>query len=142
MGDPAGIRLDAADNAALADLQQRYICTTVDKLSKNYAFICKPLAARLLLQDIDQQDAQQRPVFVAVTEPAQQLWDQLKPQIQQFQCSVGALRFPFYGWIPKLHKDPYQERFISYAAGTVIEPPAKVLAWGLRALMPEVKGIP
>ncbi|KAK9823482.1 hypothetical protein WJX72_003072 [[Myrmecia] bisecta] len=79
----------------------------VDKLSENYGLIWKPLAARLLLQDIDQQDAQQRPIFVTVTEPAQQLFDRLKPQIQQFQCSVGALHIPFYGWIPELHKDSY-----------------------------------
>ena len=108
----------------LADLHDRFVIVPADKASNNVVFICKTYYYSCLQKElIDNND---------VDSSTYQRTDFTKEEIlvnhRSVLTSFGVntqdenVDLPSLYWIPKLHKDPYKQRFIAGSAKCSTKP--------------------
>ena len=121
---PDSIFDDEIVSRQLADLHDRFVIVPADKASNNVVFICKTYYYSCLQKElIDNND---------VDSSTYQRTDFTKEEIlvnhRSVLTSFGVntqdenVDLPSLYWIPKLHKDPYKQRFIAGSAKCSTKP--------------------
>ena len=121
---PDSIFDDEIVSRQLADLHDRFVIVPADKASNNVVFICKTYYYSCLQKElIDNND---------VDSSTYQRTDFTKEEVMVNHRSVLTsfgvntqdenVDLPSLYWIPKLHKDPYKQRFIAGSAKCSTKP--------------------
>ena len=100
------------DREAMDTLLEKFMCCPTDKCAQNLSFVCKKHAAELELADLHR-GGQENPTYLAVTEPMDEGVQNLAQLVQQHGYVCGSPALPVYTFMPKMHKDIIDSRFLS-----------------------------
>ena len=127
--------------AALSSLHDKFVISTVDKASNNFAFICKKFFLSVLLDELGFDKINFLPIGNVTYAPVNDNYDDIvdrhtKALFQKFniKCSSEDNVLPRIFWIPKLHKNPYKFRFIAGARHCTTKPLSVVINRGLSVI--------
>ena len=126
---PKSVFNDIDVNNNLADLHKHYVIVPADKASNNVVFVCKTYYFSCLKKELD--------LDVSIANSTYQRTNFSKDEILANHCSVLSSfnidtvgkdpDLPLLYWIPKLHKDPYKQRFIAGSSSCSTKPLSKLL---------------
>ena len=126
---PKSVFNDIYVNNNLADLHKHYVIVPAAKASNNVVFVCKAYYFGCLKKELD--------LDVSITNSTYQRTNFLKDEILANHRSVLSSfnidtvgkdpDLPLLYWIPKLHKDPYKQRFIACSSSCSTKPLSKLL---------------
>ena len=106
---------DPQVSSELSELHDKFILTPVDKASNNIVFVCKKYYFDCLIQELGFDMPSNNPTYTATTFSESEVLDNHTSVLSSFGISVNSdsLELPYLYWIPKLHKNPYKQRYIA-----------------------------
>ena len=126
---------------AFKRIQEHFIITYCDKAANNLVVICRPLAARVLLADMQAGADVGDPVYEHVQQSPEAVMRALDVQLDALQIRPGASALPPYTLIPKPHKDHLAWRYLALSNAAYLQPANVWMQRIFKALAPELKVI-
>jgi len=114
----------------LSTIHDKYVVVPADKAQNNIVFICKKYYIECLLSEVDQDKTNCNQTYKETTLSKQEIIDNHKSALSFFNVPLSDddCDLPSMHWIPKLHKNPYKQRFIAGSAKCTTKPLSKLLA--------------
>ena len=99
----------------LSRLHENFVIVPADKASNNYTFVCKRHYVRILSEELGLNSLPGNPTYNLMDFSASEVLDNHKSVLTSFgiETSDDELDLPYIYWIPKMHKNPYKQRFIA-----------------------------
>ncbi|KAK3087212.1 hypothetical protein FSP39_003163 [Pinctada imbricata] len=100
----------------LTYLQEHYVTTPADKASNNYTFYtCKKYYFDSLVKELGLNSTPGNPTYTPTNLSASEIIDNHKSALASFGFDTTNLDLdlPYLNCIPKMHKNPYKQRFIA-----------------------------
>ena len=99
----------------LSELHDQFVLVPADKASNNIVFVCKKYYFNCLIQELGLNSNSNNPTYKATTFSESEVLTNHKSVLSSFGVKVDtdSLELPYLYWIPKLHKNPYKERYIA-----------------------------
>ena len=99
----------------LTYLQEHYVITPADKASNNYTFTCKKYYFDSLVKELGLNSTPGNPTYTPTNLSASEIIDNHKSALASFGFDTTNLDLdlPYLYCIPKMHKNPYKQRFIA-----------------------------
>ncbi|KAK3086825.1 hypothetical protein FSP39_024074 [Pinctada imbricata] len=99
----------------LTYLQEHYVITPADKASNNYTFTCKKYYFDSLVKELGLNSTPGNPTYTPTNLSASEIIDNHKSALTSFGFDTTNLDLdlPYLYCIPKMHKNPYKQRFIA-----------------------------
>ena len=99
----------------LTYLQEHYVITPADKASNNYTFTCKKYYFDSLVKELGLNSTPGNPTYTPTNLSASEIIDNHKSALASFGFDTNNLDLdlPYLYCIPKMHKNPYKQRFIA-----------------------------
>ena len=99
----------------LAYLHEKYVVVPADKAQNNIVFVCKKHYIDCLIQELGIDNSLGNPTYTPTTLTKKEILDNHMSVLCSFGIStkVDELDLPSLYWIPKLHKNPYKQRYIA-----------------------------
>ncbi|KAK3097801.1 hypothetical protein FSP39_013307 [Pinctada imbricata] len=99
----------------LTYLQEHYVITPADKASNNYTFTCKKYYFDSLVKELGLNSPPGNPTYTPTNLSASEIIDNHKSSLASFGFDTNNLDLdlPYLYCIPKMHKNPYKQRFIA-----------------------------
>ena len=121
----------------LASIHNEYVVVPADKAPNNIVFICKKHYVECLIQELGIDGSDGNPTYTRSTFAKDEIIDNHMSVLSSFGISFPKedCDLPSLYWIPKLHKDPYKQRFIAGSAKCSTKP----LSVLLTSILTEVK---
>ena len=120
---------DTDVSATLSDIHDKFVVVPADKASNNVVFVCKKYYIQCLINELgiaaggDDNDTYHRTAF-----SKEDILSNHESVISSFGIpSNNHKNCPFLYWIPKLHKNPYKQRFIAGSSSCSTKPLSKLL---------------
>ena len=113
----------------LSIIHDQYVVVPADKAQNNIVFVCKKHYIECLLSEIDQDKSSKSQTYTETTLSKQEIIDNHKSVLSSFNIATkdDDYELPSMYWIPKLHKDPYKQRYIAGSAKCTTKPVSKLL---------------
>ena len=120
----------------LSSLHDNYVVVPADKASTNTVFICKAHYYNCLTKELGINSAQSNPTYTRTSLSKEEILDNHLSVLTSFEikCLKEDLDLPVLYWIPKLHNNPYKQRYITGSAKCSTKPLSKVLKKVLTAV--------
>ncbi|MCU7801424.1 MAG: hypothetical protein KZQ70_15165, partial [gamma proteobacterium symbiont of Lucinoma myriamae] len=120
----------------LSTIHDSYVVVPADKASNNIVFVCKAHYCNCLKEELGINSTQGNPTYTRTSFSKDEILDNHKSVLSSFgiTCSEEDLELPFLYWIPKLHKNPYKQRYIAGSAKCSTKPLSIVLTKILTAV--------
>ena len=122
---PDSIFDDEIVSRQLADLHDRFVIVPADKASNNVVFICYSCLQKELIDNNDvDSSTYQRTNFTK-----EEILVSHRSVLTSFRVNTKDenVDLPSFYWIPKLHKDPFKQRYIAGSAKCFTKPLSKLL---------------
>ena len=102
----------------LKDLQDKYVIVPADKASNNIVFICKKYYIDCLIQELGITTNNSNPTYTLTSLSKDEILSNHTSVISSFGIPIDEdnIDLPLLYWIPKLHKNPFKERYIAGSA--------------------------
>ena len=99
----------------LSRLQENFVILSTDKGSNNYTFVCKKYYVNLLIDELGLHLLPGNPAYDMTNFSASEVLDNQNSVLNSFRIQTNGeeLDLPFIYWIPNMHKNLYERRFIS-----------------------------
>ncbi|KAK3089515.1 hypothetical protein FSP39_004218 [Pinctada imbricata] len=96
-------------------LEEYYVITPADKASNNYTFTCKKYYFDSLVKEFGLNSTPGNPTYTPTNLSASEIIDNHKSALASFGVDTTNLDLdlPYLYCIPKMHKNPYKQRFIA-----------------------------
>ncbi|KAK3087812.1 hypothetical protein FSP39_010974 [Pinctada imbricata] len=96
-------------------LQEHNVITPADKASNNYTFTCKKYYSDSLVKELGLNSTPGNPTYTPTNLSASEIIDNHKSALASFGFNMNNLDLdlPYLYCIPKMHKNPYKQRFIA-----------------------------
>ena len=126
---PKSVFSDTDVTEHLADLHNRYVIVPADKASNNVVFVCKTYYFECLQRELDLDDSISKSTYQRTDFSKDEILANHRSVLSSFAIdTVGKdTDLPLLYWIPKLHKDPYKQRFIAGSSSCSTKPLSKLL---------------
>ena len=126
-GDVSDIDTDVTEH--LDDLHNRYVIVPADKASNNVVFVCKTYYFECLQRELGLDDSISKSTYQRTAISKDEILANHRSVLSSFAIdTVGKdTDLPLLYWIPKLHKDPYKQRFIAGSSSCSTKPLSKLL---------------
>ena len=127
---PKSVFSDTDVTEHLADLHNRYVIVPADKASNNVVFVCKTYYFECLQRELDLDDSISKSTYQRTAFTKDEIYlANHRSVLSSFAIdTVGKdTDLPLLYWIPKLHKDPYKQRFIAGSSSCSTKPLSKLL---------------
>ena len=110
--------------SSLSSLHDKYVVVPVDKASNNIAFVCKTYYINCLLDELGLNDNKGNPTYTLTTLSKEEVISNHKSVLQSFRIKTASdiPNLPYIYWIPKLHKNPYKQRYIAGSSNCTTKP--------------------
>ena len=120
----------------LSSLHEEYVVVPADKASNNVVFVCKKYYVECLIRELGINGTSGNPTYTATTLSKEEIIDNHKSIIASFGLHVedDDCELPRLYWIPKLHKNPYKQRYIAGSFKCSTKPLSKLLTTILSAV--------
>ena len=113
--------------AELAEIHEKFVVVPADKASNNIVFVCQTYYINCLMEELGMSTMTGNPTY--------NLTAMFKEEILQNHHSVAVgsslpkedIDLPKLYWIPKLHKNPYKQRYIAGSAQYSTKPLSQIL---------------
>ena len=113
----------------LKNLKRNFIICTIDKAANNYAFVCKKLYLKKILNELGFDEVSLQADGNETYRPCEEDENHYIEEISQYlensfdiKVEEEDKRLARFFWNPKLHKNPYKARFIAGARKCVTKP--------------------
>ncbi|KAK3091612.1 hypothetical protein FSP39_021192 [Pinctada imbricata] len=95
--------------------QEQYVITPADKASNNYTFTCKQYYFDSLVKELGLNSIPGNPTYTPTNLSDSEIIDNHKSALASFGFDTNNLDLdlPYLNCIPKMHKNPYKQRFIA-----------------------------
>ena len=126
---PNSIFDDEIVSRQLADLHDRFVIVPADKASNNVVFICKTYYYSCLQKEfIDKNDVDSS-TYQRTNFTKEEILVNHRSVLTSFGVNTQDenVDLPSLYWIPKLHKDPYKQRYIAGSTKCSTKPLSKLL---------------
>lgn len=99
----------------LSLLHENYVIVPADKASNNWVFVCKSHYVNCLKEEIGFNSSPGNQTYKLTQFSIREVLDNHKSVLHSFgiPTSETDLELPYLYWIPKMHKNPYKQRFIA-----------------------------
>ena len=99
----------------LSRLHENFVIVPADKASNNYTFVCKRHYIDTLTEELGLHSLPGNLTYNLTDFSASEVLDNHKSVLTSFgiQSNSEELDLPYIYWIPKMHKNPYKDRFIA-----------------------------
>ena len=133
---PKSVLSDTDVTEHLADLHNRYVIVPVDKVSNNVIFVCKTYYFGCFQRELDLDYSISKSTYQRTDFSKDEILANHRSVLSSFAIdTVGKdTDLPLLYWIPKLHKDPYKQRFIAGSSSCSTKPLSKLLTYILTTL--------
>ena len=119
----------AETKRSLKRLKNKFIICNIDKASNNYAFVCKKLYVKKILDELGFDEDSLQSIGNETYRPCTEGEDFYVERISQYledsfniKVEEENKRLARFFWNPKLHKNPYKARFIAGARFCATKP--------------------
>jgi len=128
--------------AQLSEIYKRFVIVPADKASGNFVFVCKKYYILKISQELglipgNQNEAYKKCDFDPNV-PIQQTTNFVK-SVLGLETADDHMRLPHLFWLPKLHKNPYKERYIAGATKVTTTGLSKTLASAYKLIFENLK---
>ena len=98
----------------LSSLQDKYVIVPADKASNNIVFVCKAHYLNCLIKELGiDKDTPGNTTYKRTTFDKDEILNNHKSFMSSLNINTKCEDLPYLYWIPKLHKNPYKERYIA-----------------------------
>ena len=99
----------------LSRLHENFAMVPAEKASNNYTFVCKRYYVSILIEDLGLNSLPGNPTYTLIDLSASEVLDNHKSVLTSFGLDPkdDELDLPYINWISKMHKSPYQHRFLA-----------------------------
>ena len=113
----------------LSPLHNKYVIFSVDKAPNNIVFVSKSHYIDCLIKELGIDNSLGNPTYTPTTHTKEEILDNHRSVLCSFGISTKdeELDLPSLYWIPKLHKCPFKQRYISGFAKCSTKPLSKLL---------------
>ena len=96
-------------------LHENFVIVPADKASNNYTFVCKRYYVSILSEELGLNSLPGNPTYNLTDFSPSEVLDNHKSVLVSFGIETidAELDLPYIYWIPKMHKNPYKQRFIA-----------------------------
>ena len=121
---PDSIFDDEIVSRQLADLHDRFVIVPADKASNNVVFICKTYYYSCLQKELIDNNDVDSSTYQRTDFTKEEILVNHRSVLTSFGVNTqdANVDLPSLYWIPKLHKDPYKQRFIAGSAKCSTKP--------------------
>ena len=112
------------------DLHDQFVIVPADKATNNVVFICKAFYYSCLLKELDNSDGgNASSTYQRTNLSKSEILLNHRSVLSSFGVNTkdDDIDLPSLYWIPKLHKDPYKQRFIAGSSSCSTKPMSKLL---------------
>ena len=112
---PKSVFKDKDAVKCLSDLHDKYVVVPADKAANNVVFVCKSYYYECLIKELEIESVSSNPTYKNTTFDQ----DEILANHKSFMLSLDIILdstsedLPSLYWIPKLHKNPYKQRYIA-----------------------------
>ena len=126
---PKTILNDPDIKTYLSHLHEKYVVVPADKASNNIVFVCKKYYINSLAKELGVTSSKGNATYALETLTKEEVLDNHKSVLHSYGLTdiKDNLELPLLYWIPKLHKNPYKERYIAGSAKCSTKPLSKLL---------------
>ena len=124
------IFLDPDVKSTLGYLHDKYVIEPAAKASNNLILVCKHYYISCIQKGLGLLDTKGNPTYTLSNLPKDDILANHAGVLQSFRLPIDNkdTDLPCLYWIPKLHKNPYKQRFISGPSNCSTKPSSKLLA--------------
>ena len=121
---PKSVLHDPDVLANLSDLHDKYVVVPADKASNNIVFVCKTYYYNCLIKELGFNSTAGNPTYTHTDFTKEEILSNHNGALNSFGVHLKKDEFdlPSLYWIPKLHKNPYKERFIAGSSKCTTKP--------------------
>ena len=121
---------------SLSRLHEKYVVVPADKAPNNIVFVCRNYYIECLVKELGIDSSTGNPTYTPTSLTKQEILDNHMSVLASFGISTGDedLDLPSLYWIPKLHKNPYKQRYIAGSSRCSTKPLSKLLTSVLTAI--------
>ena len=125
----------------LSTLHDNFVVVPADKAPNNIIFVCKKHYIECLMKEMGIDNSLGNPTYTRTAMPKEDIINNHKSVLSSFGITVSDENdnLPSIYWIPKLHKNPYKQRYIAGSAKCTTKPLSKLLTTLLTAVKDGLK---
>ena len=99
--------------AVLAEIHEKFVVVPADKASNNIAFVCKTHYINCLMEELGMSTMTGNPTYNLTAMSKEEILQNHHSVMLTFGISLPEedIDLPKLYWIPKLHKNPYKQRY-------------------------------
>ena len=122
--------------AELAGIHEKFVVVPADKASNNIVFICKTHYINCLMEELCMSTMTGKPTYNLTAMSKDEILQNHHLVMLTFGISLPEedIDLPNLYWIPKLHKNPYKQRYIAGSAKCSTKPLSQILTRILTAV--------
>ena len=101
--------------AELAEIHEKFVVVPADKASNNIVFVCKTHYINYLMEGLGMRTMTGKPIYNLTAMSKGKILQNHHSVMLTFGISLPEedIDLPKLYWIPKLHKNPYKQRYIA-----------------------------
>ena len=113
----------------LADLYDHYVIVPADKALNNVVFVCKTYYLSCLKKELDLDDSTSSNTYQHTSFTKNEILANHRSVLSSLNVNTidKDMNLPLLHWIPKLHKNPYKQRFIAGSSNCSTKALSKLL---------------
>ena len=114
--------------AELAEIHEKFVVVPADKASNNIVFVCKTHYINCLMEELGMSTMTGNPTYNLTAMSKDEILQNHRSVILTFGISLPEkdIDLPKLYWIPKLHKNPYKQRYIAGSAKCSTKPLSQI----------------
>ena len=122
--------------AELTEIHEKFVVVPADKASNNIVFVCKTHNINRLIEELGMSTMTGNPTYNLTAMSKEEILQNHRSVMLTFGISLPEeyIDLPKLYWIPKLHKNPYKQRYIAGSAKCSTKPLSLILTRILTAV--------
>ena len=122
--------------AELAEIHEEFVVVPADKASNNIVFVCKTHYINSLMEELGLSTMTGNPTYNRTAMSKDEILQNHHSVMLTFRISIPEedINLLKLYWIPKLHKNPYKQRYIAGSAKCSTKPLSQILTRILTAV--------
>ena len=115
--------------AELAEIHEKFVVVPADTASNNIVFVCKTHYINCLMEELGMSTMTGNPTYNLTAMSKEEILQNHHSVMLTFGISLPEedIDLPKLYWIPKLHKNPYKQRYIAGSAKCSTKPLSQIL---------------
>ena len=113
---------------SLFTIHEKYVVVPADKAPNNNVFVYQTYYTQCLFSEVDVENNSSSKTYTATILSKEEILENHKSVLSSFGLSTkdDDCDLPSIYWIPKLHKNPYKQRFIAGSSKYTTKPLSKL----------------